>query len=159
MPRAPRIYIDNTCYHLIARGNQKQEIFRDDSDYLKYLSLIRKAKRKYGVSLYTYCLMSNHIHLLAKHEVSRVISKFMHWLNLGYVRYFNAKYGKVGHLWQGRFRGKPILKEEYLINCATYIEGNPVRAKLVNDVADYKWSSYRERCLLSGKDLLDEISE
>jgi len=69
----------------------------------------------------------------------------------------HSRYGKVGHLWQGRFKGKPILKGGYLVQCATYIEGNPVRADIVTDMANYIWSSYRERCLYSGKFILDEV--
>jgi putative transposase len=81
----------------------------------------------------------------------------MQWINRGYTAYFNTKYGTVGHLWQGRFRSKPILKDEYLINCACYIEENPVRAGLVEDIAKYRWSSYTERCFSSGKRITDEI--
>ena len=82
----------------------------------------------------------------------------MHWLNRGYTAYFNAKYNKAGHLWQGRFKSNPIIKGQYLINVATYIENNPVRANMVNDPEDYTWSSYRERCLFENKNLLDPIT-
>jgi hypothetical protein len=68
-----------------------------------------------------------------------------------------SKYRKVGHLWQGRFKSKPIVKGQYLINCAEYIEANPVRAEMVTDIAAYPWSSYNERCLSSSKDILDEM--
>jgi len=133
-------------------------VFNCDSDYLEYLNFIERAKRKYQISIYAYCLMPNHTHLLAKHKFAKVISRFMHWVNFSYTRYFNLEYGKVGHLWQGRFKGKPILKEKYLLNAATYIEGNPVRAKLVDDIADYKWSSYRERCLGDQRCIVDDLS-
>jgi len=81
----------------------------------------------------------------------------MHWINRGYTAYFNAKYDKVGHLWQGRFKSNPIVKGQYLINAATYIENNPVRAGIVNDPANYKWSSYKERCLLAERNILDPL--
>jgi len=157
MARSSRIFVDNACYHIIARGNQQQNIFLCAEDYEKYLSMVKKAKRKYGIFLYAYCLMTNHVHLLIEAIKSKNMSKFMHWISRGYTAYFNAKYGKTGHLWQGRFQSRPIVKGQYLINAAVYIENNPVRAGIVNDPADYPWSSYRERCLLTANNRLDEI--
>ena len=157
MPRFSRIFIDNACYHITTRGNQQQEVFRSNEDHEKHIHMLKKAKRKYGILLYAYCLMPNHIHLLIETFSSRNISNFMHWLNRGYTAHFNTKYHKVGHLWQGRFQSRPIIKGQYLVNVATYIENNPVRAAMVNDPADYKWSSYRERCLLSKKHILDPL--
>ena len=156
MPRPPRTYIDYACYHIITRGNRRQNIFKCNDDHVKYLAILKKAKRKYKILLYAYCLMPNHVHLLIEPEEASRISKFMHWLSLGYTMYFNMRYGKDGHLWQGRFKGKPILKGDYLIHCASYIEGNPVRANIVTDMAGYEWSSYRERCLLTKRFILDE---
>jgi len=157
MPRVSRIFIDQACYHIIVRGNKKQRTFMENSDFLRYLSMLRRAKKRYGVRLYAYCLMANHVHLLIDTAHSRNISKFMHWLNRGYTAYFNAKYEIVGHLWQGRFISKPILKGYYLIHCATYIEMNPVRAKITDDIASYKWSSYKERCFFSDHNSIDEM--
>jgi len=157
MPNVTRLLIENACYHVTTRGNRKQKVFKTEKDYLRYLAMLKMAKKKYGVYLYAYCLMPNHVHLLI--ELARVkdISKFMHWLDRGYAAFFNCEYKKVGHLWQGRFKSKPIVKGRYLINCAEYIEANPVRAGLVREIADYRWSSYRERCLSAKKDMLDEI--
>jgi putative transposase len=132
-------------------------IFKAEADFQRYLQILRKAKKKYDILLYAYCLMPNHVHLLAQTKKARWMSKFMHWLNRGYAAYFNAKYQKQGHLWQGRFRSKPIIQGQYLIHCSNYIEANAVRAGLVADIADYAWSSYRERCLIADKFLLDEI--
>jgi len=101
--------------------------------------------------------MNNHVHLLIEANNASNISKFMHWINRGYTAYFNAKYKKTGHLWQGRFRSRPIVKGRYLINTALYIEDNPVRKKIVSDPAGYAWNSYRERCLLTEKSILDEL--
>jgi len=120
--------------------------------------MLKKALKKYSVALYAYCLMPNHVHLLIEPKDVHGMSKCMHWVNRGYTAYFNAKYEKVGHLWQGRFKSKPIIKGRYLINCATYIECNPVRANLVEDPLDYQWSSYKERCLLTDKSILDVIT-
>ncbi|MFQ5952409.1 MAG: transposase [Candidatus Omnitrophota bacterium] len=157
MPIVSRSFIDYGCYHIITRGNQKQKICISDEDFCRYLSIVKKAKKKYAISLYSYCIMPNHAHLLIECKQSCNMSKFMHWINRGYTSYFNAKYDKNGHLWQGRFKSKPILKGQYLIHCSNYIEANPVRAKIANDIAEYRWSSYRERCLLSRKFMLDEI--
>jgi putative transposase len=157
MPKASRTLIECACYHIITRGNQQQKVFKSDDDYTRYLTTVKKAKKKYNVLLYSYCLMPNHTHLLVEPGHVSGLSGFMHWVNRGYTAYFNAKYRKVGHLWQGRFKSKPIVKGQYLINCAEYIEANPVRAEMVTDIAAYPWSSYNERCLSSSKNILDEM--
>ncbi len=157
MPRIHRITIKNSCYHIITRGNQKQSVFLESKDYNKYLSLLKKYKEKYQFRLYAFCLMPNHIHLLIEVTEPQTLQKTFRGLNLSYTLYFNYKYKKVGHLWQGRFKSKPILKGRCLINCANYIEANPVRKKMVDDIAEYQWSSYKERCLLTNKLILDDI--
>lgn len=157
MSRSRRFFVANACYHIMARGNQKQPIFYDAKDFNVYLKIMKKAKRKYGVLLYAYCLMPNHIHLLIESKSGCYMSKFMHWISRGYAMYFNDRYKKVGHLWQGRFRSKPILKGEYLIHCSDYIEANPVRGRLARHIEDYFWSSYIERCLNSEKKILDVV--
>jgi len=136
MTRPSRFFIDNYCYHLRSRGNDKQNIFLSDEDHLRYLNMIKRAKGKCDIRLYAYCLMPNHFHLLVQADNSKKMSKFMHWINRGYTAYFNAKYDKVGHLWQGRFKSSPIMNGQYLVNVATYIENNPVRSLLVNDPAE-----------------------
>jgi putative transposase len=157
MPNASRAFVDQACYHITTRGNQKQNVFKEEEDYKRYLGQLKKALRKYSINLYAYCLMRNHVHLLIEPEHGRDISRFMHWINRAYTAYFNEKYSTVGHLWQGRFRSKPILKDRYLINCAGYIEENPIRAGLANNITDYRWSSYTARCLSSVNNLIDDI--
>lgn len=157
MPRISRVFVDYACYHIITRGNQKQIVFKDANDFRNYLIMLRKALKKYSIPIYAYCLMPNHTHLLIEPKCLSDMSKSMHWINRGYAAYFNAKYEKVGHVWQGRFKSKPILKGQYLINCASYIENNPVRANLVEDPLSYQWSSYKERCLITNRTMLDEI--
>jgi putative transposase len=159
MGRIARVYMEKTYYHLYTRGNRKESIFLDEEDFEYYLSVTGKAKERYGIRLYCYCLMPNHVHLLIKPEEAKNISKFMHWTNRAYSGYFNKKYEKVGHLWQGRFQSKPVLKESYLVNLADYIEHNPVRAKIVKYAGDYKWSSYTQRCLHIKSEFLSEFDE
>jgi putative transposase len=159
MPTGPRLLIDNACYHIITRGNQKQLVFIDNYDKDEFNRRLSKYKKKHGYLLYGYCLMPNHIHLVGEPKQTIKLSKFMHGLLRSYTVYFNKRYKKVGHLWQDRFKSKIIVKDGYLIDCIHYIEFNPVRAKIVQSAADYAWSSYQERVLLHGKagKLLDDF--
>ena len=154
MPSGPRLLLDNVCYHIITRGNQKQRIFREDRDYEEYLSRLRKYKKKHDFLLYGYCLMPNHIHLLGETKVAADLSRLMSSLQRSYTAYFNEKYVKVGHLWQGRFKSKVITKDKYLIDCINYIELNPVQANIVNNIWEYRWSSYNERTLEENEEKL-----
>ncbi|MFA5063336.1 MAG: transposase [Candidatus Omnitrophota bacterium] len=142
MPRTARVTIENGCYHIITRGNQKQKVFVEHRDYEKYLSLLARYKKKYRFKLYCFCLMPNHVHLVIEVNNTYVLNKIMRSLNLSYTLYFNLKYNKVGHLWQDRFKSKIIEKDAYLIGCMNYIEANPIRASLVANLTEYKWSSY-----------------
>ena len=157
MPNLPRILIENACYHLIARGNQKQRVFLANEDFKEYLEILRKYKKKFGFKLYAYCLMPNHIHMVGQIEVAKNLSKFMQGITLVYTIYFNQKYTGVGHLWQGRFKNKVIAKDQYLVDCISYVELNPVRAQLVNAAYEYPWSSYKERVLDNGRKILDRL--
>jgi putative transposase len=107
MSTVKRLVMENACYHLIVRGNQKQNVFRSEDDYLAYLALLKRFKRKYKFRLYAYCLMPNHVHLLGELEIPAFLSKFMHGLNRTYTLYFNNKYEEVGHLWQGKSGLRP----------------------------------------------------
>lgn len=147
MPTGPRVLMDNVCYHIITRGNQKQRIFRENSDYGECLDRLRKYKKRYNFSLYAYCLMPNHIHLLGEIQITYELAPLMSSLLRSYTAYFNNKYDKVGHLWQGRFKSKVILKDRYLIDCINYIEANPVRTDISSTLDEYSWSSYKERAL------------
>ena len=148
MTRVTRTNIDNACYHIYARGNQKQAVFINSDDYFKYLALLHKYKRRYSFKVYGYCLMPNHIHLLGQVEKAASLSKLIQATNRTYTGYFNYTYKKVGHLWQGRFKSKVIVKDQYFINCINYIECNPVRAGIVSRPDEYSWSSYNERNML-----------
>lgn len=154
-----RVLIKNACYHIMARGNHKQSIFTKKEDFNFYLHQLKHYKRKYSFLLYGYCLMPNHIHLIGEPEDPEGLPKFMQSLHRSYTAYYNKKYSKVGHLWQGRFKAKVITKDEYLIGCIAYIEQNPVRANLATSLRGYEFSSYPERCLDENENLgfLDKL--
>ena len=113
MPRSARITTEKACYHIITRGNQKQTVFKDPSDYQKYLLLLTRYKNKYKFMLYCFCLMPNHVHLIIEVDKAEQLNRIMRGLNLSYTLYFNFKYEKVGHLWQDRFKSKIIEKDAY----------------------------------------------
>ena len=142
MPRTARFTIENGYYHIITRGNQKQIVFKEETDYTIYLNILNKYRKRYKAKLYCYCLMPNHVHLLLEVSEPQALRKFMSGLNLSYTVYFNAKYNKVGHLWQDRYISRLIHKDKYLLDCINYIETNPIRANLVQDITIYPWSSY-----------------
>ncbi len=131
-------------FHVISRGNARQTIFRDEEDFYLYLGLLQRYKKKFGIQIYHFVLMSNHVHMLLEPTRGNTLSRFMSGLNLTYTKRFNKKYDSVGHVWQGRFRSIPIEADDYYLRCARYIELNPVRAKMVEHPKDYPWSSYTQ---------------
>jgi len=147
MSRIARVLLNNACYHIINRGNQKQKVFLEESDFEKYLEILKHYKRKYSFRLYAYCLMLNHIHLIIDVKKTGDLAKIMQGLTQAYSIWFNNKYNKVGRLWQGRFKSMVIDKDKYLLDCLEYIELNPVRANIVSSPASYPWSSWQERIL------------
>jgi REP element-mobilizing transposase RayT len=152
-----RILIENACYHIYARGNQKQIVFIGKDDFEFYLRQLKHYKIKYSFHLYGYCLMPNHIHLMGKPTVPEKLSNFMQCLQRSYTAYYNKKYDKVGHLWQGKFKTKLITKDQYALDCISYIETNPVRAKLVKNPKDYIYCSYSERYFNNNDGLLNKF--
>jgi putative transposase len=158
MPRTARVFVQNACYHIITRGNQKQDVFYEPSDFRHYLKLIYKYKIKHKCYIYGYCLMNNHVHLfLESPDGLRAMSSLMHDVNQSYAMRFNSKYKKVGHLWQNRYKDFIVLKNEYSINLISYIEFNPVRANIVTKPEDYMWSSYKARVCGKKNIILDKI--
>ena len=159
MPHVPRLVVEGAPCHIMVRGNRKQVVFKADEDCYKYMDMLIKYKKRYKFKLYGYCLMPNHVHIIGEADGKNSLSMFMRVLNRNYAGYFNNKYQKVGHLWQGRFKSKVIVRDKYLIDCINYIEVNPVRAELVERPHEYIWSSYRERNMLEASfNILDELS-
>ena len=141
MPRQSRYRSKNKIYHIVSRGNNKQNIFLDQSDLKTFLMMLMNQKKKRNFQLLAYCLMVNHIHLLIK-ENEDSISDIMKGILTSYVLYFNKKYERVGHLFQGRFRSQAIEDERYFFTVIRYIHNNPIKANLVKKHSDYKWSSF-----------------
>jgi putative transposase len=142
MARKPRIEYEGAFYHVITRGNQRQKIFREASDYEKYQQYLTIYKNRHHYALYAYVLMGNHIHLLL--ETRDVpLSRIMQGINQSYTLFFNRKYREVGHLFQGRYKAILCDRDAYLLSLLQYIHNNPVRAKIAGTAASYRWSSHR----------------
>ncbi len=139
---ALRIAYPGACYHLITRGNNKADMFLDDSDRYKYLSLLALSAAKFEIKMYVYALMSNHVHICAETPKGNV-SPWMFEMNLGYTKYFNTRHCRTGHLLERRFNSRLVQKDRYLLALLRYIHRNPVKAGLAGSTEDYVWSSYR----------------
>jgi len=129
-------------YHVYNRGNRQENIFLEEADYIGYLERLRKYKETSNASIVCYCLMPNHVHLLVRQNSEKPVYKLILSLHTSYSMYFNRKYDKVGHLFQGRFKQKPVDKNEYLLYLSSYIHLNPIVDGLVERLEDYQWSSY-----------------
>ena len=162
MARKPRVHFPGAFYHVISRGNQGQKIFHDDADREGYLSLLQEVQTRYGLKLYAYVLMGNHVHLLV--EVGGLpLSKIMQNLQFRYTRYYNRRYRKMGHLFQGRYKAILCDRDSYLLELVRYIHLNPVRAGLVRQIDRYRWSTHPiylrgdERRLVSVNSVLEQF--
>jgi len=157
MARPIRLIIDNSIHHVMTRGNQKQKTFLDSRDYQKYIEILKHYKYKFWFKLFGYCLMPNHVHLIIKIKQGKDLQKIIQGLNQTYTIWFNQKYDKIGHLWQGRYKSMLIQNNSYLIDCIEYVELNPVRAGLVKKPTSYLWSSCHSRLQSVGNELLNEV--
>jgi len=159
MPRTARLAPNEHIYHVFTRGNNRQAVFKVERDYEKYRAIIQKYKDKYKFRLYHYALMGNHIHLvLETTEKGGRLSEIMKGINLSYVLYYKDKYRHIGHFWQDRYKSIIISKDDYLLACGSYVELNPVRAKIVEDPKDYRWSSYNVYAYGKEDSIVDEHS-
>lgn len=142
MGRPLRIEFAGALYHLTARGNAQENIYREDIDCEHFLDLLRLTCDRYGWLCHAYCLMSNHYHLLIETSTP-TLSKGMKLVNGTYTQFFNRQHKRVGHVFQGRYKAVLVQKESYLLELARYIVLNPVRARMVRSVREWPWSSYR----------------
>lgn len=145
MSRVARKRSNTGIYHIMLRGTNRQEIFHDEGDRLKFLDIIGKYKIKSVLEVYGWCLMDNHVHLLIK-EGEEEISVTMKRIGVSYASYYNWKYQTTGHLFQDRFRSENIENDSSLLAVIRYIHQNPVKAGMVQKANAWKWSSYKGYC-------------
>lgn len=141
MPRRPRDISNTGIYHVMIRGVNKMDLFQDKYDKQKFLEVLSRMKKLNEFSLYAYCLMDNHVHLLIKEELES-ISESMKRICVSYSYYFNKKYSRVGHVFQDRFRSERIENDGYLLQCMRYIHNNPIKANMVTKPENFEFSSY-----------------
>lgn len=146
--------VQGGVYHIYNRGNRKANIFHGNRDYIRYLDRLSEYKQKHNVSIFAYCLMPNHIHLLARQNGPEPLSVFIQKLHTAYSMYYNKKYETVGHVFQDRSFFKIVSKDEYLMHLSRYIHLNP--RKLVDKLPSYKWSSYPSYISLKPTDGITE---
>jgi len=142
MARPLRLEYPGAVYHLTARGNARQAIYRDDEDRRIFLELLGAAVERYQWRCHAYCLMPNQYHLLVETPQGH-LSAGMRQLNGVYTQRFNRRHGRVGHVFQGRFKAIVVERDTYLLELCRYIMLNPVRAGLVKRPGNFVWSSYR----------------
>jgi putative transposase len=141
MARPIRIEYAGALYHVTARGDRQEDIFLLDQDRINFLSILERTSERFNWLIHAYCLMDNHYHLLIETPDSN-LSKGMRQLNGVYTQTSNRLHGKVGHVFQGRYKAIIVQKETYLLELARYIVLNPVRARMVKQAKHWPWSSY-----------------
>lgn len=142
MPRLARPVVADIPLHIIQRGNNRQQCFFNDSDYLVYLDLLQRCALQAACRVHAYVLMTNHVHLLVTPLRTDAPANMMKSLGQRYVQYVNRRYTRTGSLWEGRYKSSLVQHDSYLLVCQRYIELNPVRARMVRHPSHYPWSSY-----------------
>jgi REP element-mobilizing transposase RayT len=142
MPRKPRIHTPGAIYHVILRGNARQDIFSDDKDRYRFYEVIQKSSERFGHRILAFCLMTNHVHLAVR--VSEIpLSRIMQNVSMRYTQWYNWRHKKSGHVFQGRYKAVMVDADEYLMELTAYIHLNPVRAHMTDRPEKHKWSSHR----------------
>jgi len=142
MPRIARVSIEGLPHHVTQRGNYRQVVFEDDADRAAYLEFLKLYKERYGLEVWAWCLMDNHVHLVAVPKKADSLSNTLHMTHMRYAAYANRRHGRQGHLWQGRFYSC-VLEGRHVATAVRYVETNPVRARMVKKAENYRWSSAR----------------
>jgi REP element-mobilizing transposase RayT len=132
----------DTFYHVLSRGNERKEIFQDEKDHLRFLDTLGKMVERFKLEVHAYVLMKNHFHLLV-HTKEANLSRAIQWLGVSYSVWFNRRHKRSGHLFQGRFKSFLIENDHYFTAMCLYIHGNPLRARIVRRLSNYRWSSYQ----------------
>lgn len=160
MPRINRIDISDIVYHVINRANARMQIFNENNDYRLFEKVLEQAREKFDMRILSYCIMPNHWHLALYPKRDGNLQLFMRWLSMTHTQRWHSQHKTTGsgHLYQGRYKSFLVQEDEHLLQLFKYIEGNPLRAKLVKRAEDWEWSSLwkRERGDEKQKKLLDE---
>src|SRR5271154_3456165 len=156
MGRPLRPVADGLIYHAINRGNNRDRVFYDAGDFRAFLRALAQTQLRYPFTLFGYALMSNHFHLLLQPEVGQSISRILQSLTVAHTWRYHRRHRSVGHVWQGRFKSPVIQDDEHLLTVLRYIEANPLRALMVDDLKDYPWGSYDYHALGQVNTLLSE---
>lgn len=143
MARQWRIQYEGAIYHVMSRGIERGTIFLTDEDYLRFLECIEKAIERFRLDIFAFVLMGNHYHLLLRTPQAN-LSRAMQWLQTAYSVYYNLKHQRSGHLFQGRYKSILVGEESYWQSLSFYIHLNPIRAGIVKDLNEYRWSSYND---------------
>ena len=143
MPRTARLVIPDVSLHVVQRGHDRADCFFDDSDYLTYLVALGTYAARFECVVHAYCLMTNHVHLLLTPGDAAGCALLMKHLAQRHSKRINAKLGRTGTLWEGRYYSGLVASDEYAVACYRYIELNPVRARMVEHPAMYGWSSHK----------------
>lgn len=147
MARLQRFTPVGTPQHIIQRGNNRQVCFVCEQDMAFYAHLLEEYSKKFNVSIHAWVFMTNHVHFLLTPNKEAAVSNMMQSVGRRYVRYFNREYKRTGTLWEGRFKSSMVQTDYYFLQCQRYIELNPVRAGMIEDPAEYSWSSYQSHGL------------
>jgi len=153
MPRLSRAVFAGIPHHITQRGNRRDDVFFSEEDRHAYLEWLHTYCEKYDVDILAYCLMTNHIHLVAVPNSEEGLQRVLKPLHMRYAQRVNRAHGWKGHLWQGRFFSSP-LDDAYLWSAIRYVERNPIRVGLVEKAEDYRWSSAAAHCGLRNDALL-----
>jgi len=152
MARFARLVVPGYPHHVTQRGNRRADVFMDDADRRVYLALLQRYAKRRSLDVWAYCLMPNHIHLVAVPQTETALAQALRDVHTAYAVYFNRKVGETGHVWQGRFFSC-VLDERHLWAAVRYVEQNPVRSGIVECAEEYPWSSAGAHCGLR-KDLV-----
>ncbi|MGH6614815.1 transposase [Sphingomonas sp.] len=140
MARLARIVLPGIPHHVTQRGNRRERVFFEDGDYTLYLDLLAEAAERARVAIWGYCLMPNHVHIIAVPSDEDGLRRTFRYVHRHYTGYINARMRVTGHLWQGRF-SSVAMDEAHLVSALRYVALNPVRAKLTERAQDWRWSS------------------
>ncbi len=145
MPRIARAVVSRAPHHITQRGNRREDVFFSDADRMRYLELLAHYADKHGLDILAYCLMGNHVHLVATPQRDSSLAAALKPVHLRYAQHVNWSQGLAGRLWQGRFFSCP-LDEAHFWSAVRYVERNPVRARIVRYAENYPWSSAATHC-------------